>query len=159
MKNNRVLSLQAKCAKFPFGKKIFSRLVAGIAPYFKTIKPHIVDVRPNYIKVSMSKRRKVHNHLKTVHAIAMCNLCEFAAGVCMEASIPAHRRWIPVGMQVAYLKKAETDLVGICDLGTPDWDNINHQICHVSVMDVNGVEVMTADINMRVSDRPVRVKT
>jgi acyl-coenzyme A thioesterase PaaI-like protein len=151
---NRVLSLQAKCSKWPFGQKIFSRLVAGMAPYFTTIKPLIEEVRPNYIQVSMKKRRAVHNHLKTVHAIAMCNLCEFAGGICMEASIPSHRRWIPVGMTVAYLKKAESDLLATCDLGQPDWDNIDYQICHVSVTDKNGLEVMTADIEMKVSDRP-----
>jgi len=151
---NRVLALKAKCAKLPFGHRIFSRLVAGMAPYFKTIRPLIVDVKPNYIKVNMPKRRSVHNHLKTVHAIAMCNLCEFAAGVCMEASLPSHLRWIPVGMQVAYLKKAKTDLYAICDLGTPDWDNIDVQVCHVSVRDRSDVEVMTADIDMKVSVRP-----
>jgi len=156
MKQNRVLALKSKTEKWPFGKKIFSRIVAGMAPYFKTIKPLIEEVKPNYIKVSMPKRRAVHNHLKTVHAIAMCNLCEFAGGVCMEASIPPHRRWIPVGMEVAYIKKAETDLLATCDLGHPDWDNIDHQICHVSVTDKNGVEVMTADIKMKVSDRALR---
>jgi len=87
----------------------------------------------------------------------MCNLCEFAGGICMEASIPNHRRWIPIGMEVAYIKKAETDLLAICDLGNPNWDNIDHQICHVSVSDKNGVEVMTADIKMKVSDRPKRI--
>ena len=141
MKKNRVLSLKKKTEKWPFGKKIFSRMVAGMAPYFTTIKPLIEEVRPNYIEVSMPKRRAVHNHLKTVHAIAMCNLCEFAGGICMEASIPAHRRWIPVGMTVAYLKKAETDLLAICDLGNPEWDNIDHQICHVSVKDLSLIHI------------------
>jgi len=75
----------------------------------------------------------------------------------MEASIPNHRRWIPIGMEVAYIKKAETDLLAICDLGNPNWDNIDHQICHVSVSNKNGVEVMTAHIKMKVSDRPKRI--
>jgi len=137
----------------PFGKSLFSNTVAKMAPYFLTIKPKVEEIRPNYIRVSMSKRPAVHNHLKTVHAIAMCNLCEFAAGVCMEASIPKHRRWIPAGMTVSYLKKAKTNLYGICDLGSPDWNNIDHQICHVSVRDKDDVEVMVADINMKVSDK------
>jgi len=61
---NRVLSLQAKCSKYPFGNKIFSRLVAGMAPYFTTIKPSIEVLRPHHIEVSMKKRRSVHNHFK-----------------------------------------------------------------------------------------------
>ena len=153
MKENRVLKLKKKLEKWPFGKQFFSRSVAGFAPYFKTIKPTIEELRPHYIKVTMPKRRSVENHLKTVHAIAMCNLCEFAAGICMEASLPRHLRWIPVGMQVAYIKKAETDLYAVCDLGSPDWDNVDVQVCHVSVKDKNDVEVMTADIDMKVSKR------
>jgi len=156
---NRVLKLHKKLSSYPFGKKLFSTAVAKMAPYFTTIKPLVEEIRPNYIVVSMKKRRAVHNHLKTVHAIAMCNLCEFAAGICMEASIPKHRRWIPVGMEVAYLKKAETNLTAVCDLGTPEWDAIDNQICFVSVRNTSDVEVMTAYINMKVSDKPKRAKS
>lgn len=153
---NRVLKLHKKLSSYPFGNKIFSKAVARMAPYFTTINPLIEEIRPNYILVSMKKRRSVHNHLKTVHAIAMCNLCEFAAGICMEASIPKHRRWIPVGMEVAYLKKAKTNLTAHCDLGDPEWDSIENQVCFVSVRDTSDVEVMTAHINMKVSDKPKR---
>ncbi len=153
---NRVLSLHKKLAYLPFGKYLFSTAVARMAPYFTTIKPVVQDISKNYIKVTMRKRPSVHNHLKTVHAIAMCNLCEFAAGICMEASIPKHRRWIPVGMKVAYLKKAETNLTAVCDLGEPEWDTIGNQICFVSVRNSADVEVMTAYIDMKVSDKPQR---
>jgi len=151
---NYVLRLHKKMTAWPFGKSLFSYTVAKMAPYFLTIKPKIEEIRPNYIKASMRKRPAVHNHLKTVHAIASCNLCEFAAGICMEASIPKHRRWIPVGMNVLYLKKATTDLEATCDLGDPDWDAIDHQDCTVSVKDKNGVEVVKAVITMKVSDKP-----
>lgn len=42
-------------------------------------------------------------------------------GICAEASIPIHRRWIPMGMEVAYLKKATTNLMATCDLSDVDW--------------------------------------
>lgn len=153
---NRVLKLNEKFSKLPFGKVLFSKAIARMAPYFTTIKPIIEEIEPNRIKVSMRKRASVHNHLKTVHAIAMCNLCEFAAGICTEASIPSHRRWIPIGMEVAYLKKAKTNLVGLCDLGDPKWDEISELECFVSVRDTSDIEVMTALIKMKVSDKPVR---
>lgn len=150
---NYIIKLHQKLTKYPFGKQLFSKAVANKAPYFNSIKPTVEELKPNYIAVSIKKRRAVQNHIKTVHAIAMCNLSEFAAGICMEASIPKHLRWIPRGMNVRYLKKAQTDLVGICDLGKLDWDNLNHVICHVSVKDKNGVEVMIADIDMKVSPK------
>lgn len=155
---NRVLSLYQKLEHKPFGKRIFSGIVARMAPYFTTIRPRVHDIRANHITVSMKKRRAVHNHLKTVHAIASCNLCEFAAGLCMEASIPSHRRWIPMGMDVAYLKKAETDITATCDLSWVDWDHCEKVPCVVSIKDTRGVEVVKATITMYVTDKPNKTK-
>ena len=150
---NRVLALQEKFRNKPFGVTLFSGLLARMAPYFTTIKPQVVELRHGYMKSAMKKRRAVHNHLKTVHAIASCNLCEFTAGICMEASIPKHRRWIPVGMEVAYLHKATTDLTAECDLSDVDWETVDMVACQVSVCDTSGQEVVHATINMKVSDK------
>lgn len=150
---NRVLKLQSQLKDKPFGKVLFSKLLARMAPYFKTIKPQVIELRPNYMKAGMKKRKAVYNHLKTVHAIASCNLCEFTAGICMEASIPKHRRWIPIGMTVAYLHKAETDLTAEVNLEHVDWETTELVVCQVSVKDNQGLEVVKADINMKVSDK------
>ncbi|MEM6629653.1 MAG: hotdog fold domain-containing protein [Bacteroidota bacterium] len=150
---NWLLQLQSRFEKWPKGNRMFSYMAARNAPYFLTIKPKIIELRHNYMEAEIKKRRKVENHLKTVHAIAMCNLCEFTAGICMEASIPSHRRWIPMGMQVAYLKKAKTDLKASCDLSEVDWDTCTVVDCFVSVRDTDNVEVMTANIQMKVSDK------
>jgi acyl-coenzyme A thioesterase PaaI-like protein len=139
---NRILDLQEKLQKVPFGNSIFSGFLARFAPYFTTIKPKVVELRPNYMKASMKKRKAVHNHLKTVHAIAMCNLCEFTGGILMEASIPKNRRWIPIGMTVNYVAKATTDLTATCDLAWVDWETCSEVICKVSVRDNSDEEVI-----------------
>ena len=151
---NRILKLQDQLKGVPFGNAIFSGILARFAPYFTTIKPKVEELRPNYMRASMKKRKAVHNHLKTVHAIAMCNLCEFTGGILMEASIPKHRRWIPVAMTVNYVAKAKTDLTAICDLSDVDWNTCSEVICNVSVRDTSDVEVMNAAITMKVSDKP-----
>ena len=151
---NRILKLQDQLKSVPFGNSIFSGILARFAPYFTTIKPKVVELRPNYMKASMKKRKAFHNHLKTVHAIAMCNLCEFTGGILMEASIPKHRRWIPVAMTVNYVAKAKTDLTAVCDLSHIDWETCDEVICNVSVRDTSDVEVMNAAITMKVSDKP-----
>lgn len=150
---NYVLKLHAKMNNKPFGKMIFSKMIARKAPYFSTIDPRIEELKHNFIKVSMKKKRSVENHLKTVHAIASCNLCEFAAGICMESSIPKHRRWIPTGMDVKYLHKATTDLVATCYLDFVDWETVEDVPCYVDVRDANNLKVVEATINMRVSDK------
>jgi hypothetical protein len=39
-------------------------------------------------EVRIRDRRRVHNHIGTVHAIALCNLAELSAGVMTDATIP-----------------------------------------------------------------------
>jgi len=54
----------------------------------------------------MNQRWAVQNHIKTVHAIAVCNLVEMTMGLIAEATIPQDLRWLPMGMDVSYVKKA-----------------------------------------------------
>ena len=150
---NRVLKLQSQLANKPFGKKIFSYLLARVAPYALTIRPQVEELRTNYIQTSMRNRRKVQNHLKGVYATAICTLCEFSAGVCMEASTPKHKRWIPVHMKVDYLKLGKTDLTATCDLGTVNWEEIDKVDCEVVVKDKNENIIVKATIEMKVSDK------
>ncbi len=110
---NKALVAWEKLQARPFGKALFSRAICWKAPYFASIRPRIEEFRPGFARVSMKKRRAVQNHIGTVHAIAMCNLAEMAAGTLTEISIPASMRWLPKGMQVEYLKKAETDVEAV----------------------------------------------
>src|SRR5882672_386959 len=93
----------ARLQSSAFGRWMFGRTVARRAPYFGTIKPKFLDLQPKLCRVSMRKRRAVENHLGTVHALAMGNLCELAAGMCTEVTIPVGMRWIPRGMTIEYL--------------------------------------------------------
>ena len=79
--------------------------------------------------------------------------CEITAGLATEVSIPDHKRWIPVGMDVQYLKKATTDLTASCFFENVDWDNIDTLVIEVSVKDINEQEVMKASIKMNISDK------
>jgi acyl-coenzyme A thioesterase PaaI-like protein len=85
---------------------LFSRAICFKAPYFASISPRIDVLEAGRCEASLRHRRRVTNHLGTVHAIALCNLAELAGGLMTDASIPASMRWIPKGMTVEYLKKA-----------------------------------------------------
>ena len=100
----------------PGGKTLFTRAICLKAPYFGSIDPHIQELRPGYCEVHIKDRRGVHNHLGTVHAIAMCNMAELAGGMATEVTIPTDARWIPVGMTVEYLRKARGNLRAVATL-------------------------------------------
>lgn len=138
----------------PGGTWLFSRGVCIAAPYFASIGPHVEVLAPNHAKVSIKKRRAVTNHLGTVHAIAMCNMAELAGGLMTDVSIPPTHRWIPKGMTVEYLKKAETDLVATARLATtPDFSRAGDYPVQVDVTDTAGETVFRAVITMWVSPK------
>lgn len=144
----QALQLFEKFKKFPAGRNLFSLAVCRTAPYFSSIHPLIEDLKPNYVRVSIKKRRSVENHLKTVHAIAMCNMAELAGGLMTDASIPRGARWIPAGMTVAYVKKATTDLVAVANGDDVDWTTNGNIVVPVSVTDTQNNVVFTAQITM-----------
>jgi acyl-coenzyme A thioesterase PaaI-like protein len=101
-----VLQLYNRITRWPAGHWLFSRAVCFKAPYFATIAPRIEVLEAGRCVATSRHRRKVTNHLGTVHAIALCNLAELSAGLMTDASLPPSMRWIPKGMTVEYLKKA-----------------------------------------------------
>ncbi|HYD96031.1 MAG TPA: hotdog fold domain-containing protein [Noviherbaspirillum sp.] len=130
------------------GNEAFSKAVTNLAPYFSTIAPTFTALRPGYAEVQFANRREVHNHIGTVHAIALCNAAELAAGTMTTVSIPEGRQWIPVGMTVQYLAKAKTDVRVVADGAGLPWDDAGDIEVPVDAFDTEGKRVFTAKITM-----------
>jgi acyl-coenzyme A thioesterase PaaI-like protein len=136
------------------GRWLFTRLVCWRAPYFASISPRIEALEPGRCVVRLRDRRRVHNHIGTVHAIAMCNAAELAAGLATDATIDKALRWIPKGMQVTYLKpargvlRATATVPSIGDVGT----GLDCPVS-VDVRSVEGDSVFTANIAMWITRR------
>ncbi|MDQ7732585.1 hotdog fold domain-containing protein [Halomonas sp. SpR1] len=155
MQKNKVLRLWERFSTTPLRRWLFSRIVCFRAPYFGSIMPLFVSMQPGEVVIQMRKRRRVKNHIGTVHAIAMCNLAELAAGTMMEVSIPGSHRWIPKNMSVEYLSKAETDVRAIATLSPlPEFGSDSSEIqVPVAILNHHGETVMKASIGMWVSPR------
>ena len=147
------LKLYNQLARYPGGKWLFSRLVGWRTPYFASIGGVFKELRAGFVEVHLKNRRKVHNHIGTVHALAIGNLCELAAGTLIEASLPKHLRWIPKGMTINYLKKAATDLRAVCEIPAPEQIQPGDLGMHINVYDRNNVVVVSAVITMWISAR------
>lgn len=135
------------------GAQLFSKAVTVIAPYFATIAPRFVLLEPGRVEVGMKNRRAVHNHIGTVHAIAVCNLAELAAGTMIDSTLPPGLRWIPKGMTVRYLKKADTDLTARATMAPVDPAFSGDVVIAVKVTNIRGEVVTEADITMYVTPK------
>lgn len=147
-----IMGLYQRLSSLPGGKWLFSKFICTKAPYFQSIDPKVIGLEPGYSEWALQKRRKVTNHLGTVHALAMGNLAEMCAGTCIEATLPSHLRWIPKRMTVEYLAKARTNLKGICRLDEAAIQ-IGENVVAVDVFDEKGTIVFHADITMHVSSK------
>ena len=149
-------ALYRSMAARPLGKRAFSVLFARKAPYFRTVRPQVRDVRPHHAELTIALRRSVQNHMGTLHAIAVCNGLEAAMGLLAEATTPPDRRWIPKGMQVSYLAKSTTDLLCVAETDTADWAEAGDVPVRVRAIRTDGVVVVEGVITIYVSARPAR---
>jgi acyl-coenzyme A thioesterase PaaI-like protein len=123
---SQVLALWRTTTSLPvvgplLGSRVFSVAFAQKAPYFATVRPRFTVLEPDRAELVIRKRRGVHNHLGTVHAIALCNGLEAAMGALAEASIEPGDRWIPKGMQVSYTAKATSDITCTAETDRAQW--------------------------------------
>ena len=138
----------------PLGKGVFARAFTAAAPYFASVRPRVVEVGPDRAVVVVPKRRRVHNHIGTVHAIAACNGLEAAMGLLAEASIPPTHRWIPRGMEVRYLAKSTTDLTCAAETDPQVWRDGRAEVpVRVTATRADGVVTVEGTIHLYVSPR------
>ena len=151
----KLLSIYRQVTRLPEGDRIFSRLFTFKAPYFGTVKPLFVELRPNYAELTIRKRRRVQNHIKTVHVIAICNGLEAAMGALAEASIPSNKRWIPKGMEVSYTAKAVSDITCIAETDPASWTGDENDVpVRVKGVRDDGTVVVEGVIRLWVTEKP-----
>lgn len=116
---NPLRTLWDRLSRFPGGRTLFSRLVGRAAPYTGSIRAKVLALRPGHAEVLMEDRPAVRNHLRSVHAIALANLCELTGNVALAYSLPDDARFIVAGLRIEYVKKARGPITGTSDCPIP----------------------------------------
>jgi len=131
-----------KLSPLPGGKILFSKMVGKIAPYTSTIHSSVIELSDGHAKISMTERKKLRNHLKSIHAVALTNLAEITTGLAVVYTLPKTSRGILIGLEVEFLKKGRGVIIGSCDFQVPT--SFDDQIIKAPVTLVNSDDEVVA---------------
>jgi uncharacterized protein (TIGR00369 family) len=135
---------------------LFSLLVGRMTPYSGTIGARIVELEPGWCRVTLRDRRRVRNHLNSVHAMALANLAEMASGLAVLVGLPPGVQGIVTGFSITYKKKARGPLTAECRANGLDVTAEQDYEAAVSVSDAQGDIVANATARWRL--RPIPKK-
>ena len=102
------------------------------------IRDRVVELKKGYSRVVLSDRRKVRNHLKCVHAIALANLGELCGNIGVAYSLPDDARFIVAGLSMEYIKKARGVITAECHCPTPETSERQEYEVVVDMKDASG---------------------
>jgi len=130
---------------WPGGKWLFSRVLGLTVPYTGRLGASVHTLAPGYCVVILRDRRKVRNHLGSVHAMALGNLGEMVTGLALMNSLPEKTRGILTGFSISYLKKARGMLTAECHCDIPDSSDTCELTLAGDIRDTAGDTVATAE--------------
>lgn len=102
---SRLLSTWDTLSRLPAGRWLFTQVIKRMIPYSGSVSPRVETLEPGYARISIRQRRRLEQHLGSIHAIALMNVAEFASGAAMMTALPDGYRGIVTKISMEYFKK------------------------------------------------------
>ena len=127
-----------------------------MVPYTASIGAVVERFEPGHVVVRLPDRRRVRNHLRSVHAIALANVGELSTGLALLGALDPGTRGILTGIDVRYAKKARGVLRAEARCTVPDVTGPVDHAVEAAIVDADGDVVATVTALWRLAPVPPR---
>lgn len=150
-KQNRLTTTVNIFQKLPESIRTFalSKALGRVIKYAGTSGLRFDKLTPNECIVVIPNRKKVQNHIGSVHAAAMGLLAETATGFMTGLTVPDNRIIVIKSMNLVYLKQATGDMTAVATFSDEQVEFIkNNEKADIDVpvviTDAKGIETVKA---------------
>lgn len=114
-KPNQLSRLVGTLNKLPNGLRVWalSVIIGRIVRFAGTAGTKVLKLTPNECVILMRNKKKVQNHIGSVHAAAMALMAESATGFITGLSVPDNRILVIRNLELEYVRRASGDMTAI----------------------------------------------
>ena len=148
---NRLARAARLIARLPkrWQPTLLSRLMGTIIKFAGTAKVRVEKLEPNECIIILKNRKRVQNHIGSVHAAAMALIAESATGFMTALTVPDNRIIVLRSMELTYVKRATGDMKAVASFSQEQIDFIAQTPkgdieVPVIITDENGEETVAA---------------
>ena len=152
----RLLRAWRRLAPLPGGRWLFTQMVKRMIPYTGSVSPRVEVLEPGHARISITQRRRLENHLNSIHAIALMNVAEFASGAAMTTALPPGYRGIVTKISIEYFKKARGTVTAESRPTLPDLTVDGEHDFTSEITDAKGDLVARATVRWKLGPVPPR---
>ena len=124
--DNKLSSIVHNISKLPTNLRTrgLTFAVGSVVKFAGTAKVEILEMTATRLHGRIRNRKRVQNHIGSVHAAAMALLAESVTGLVVGMSVPDSRTPVIKSMKVDYIRRAQGDLEAVATLTQADVDRI-----------------------------------
>ncbi|MEL0027259.1 MAG: DUF4442 domain-containing protein [Perlucidibaca sp.] len=125
--------------------RAMSLIFGNVVPFVGTSGLLYEEITSERVVVSVRNRRRVQNHIKSVHAAAMALLAETASGFVVGVNLPDDKLPLIKTLHVDYVRRSSGDLRAVATLTADDIARIRNEpkgevLVPVTLTDASGEE-------------------